>query len=301
MRRGVVMISLLFGLVAVAGVQYDQTLQRARELTRLFYDQRLDTLWEQFAPPMKDVFGGLQRPKGFREQVGLQLGSEVSVISERVHSVGATAVYERTAGFEKPSGPILVQWSLDAAGTVTGFLVTPAKEAPSEYLEYRTKTDLRLPSRGEWYVFWGGRSISQNYHPRAKDQRFAYDFVIMKDGSTHRGDRKKNENLYCSGEPILASGPGTVHAVENAVEDNLPGVMNARQPMGNYVILDHGNGEFSFLAHFRQGTVQVKQGDRVTAGDLLGQCGNSGNSSEPHLHYRLQNTPEPFKGEGLRA
>ena len=276
-------------------------LQHGRDLTRLFYEEKLDTIWEQFAPPMKDLLGSLQSLKSFREQVRRQFGREVLVASERVDFVGTTAVYERTARFEKLSAPILVQWFLGLDGRVTGFRVTLAEGAPSKYLQYQTKTDLYLPFRGEWYVFWGGRTASQNLHALSKDQRFAYDFVIMKGGSSHTGTGRKNEDYYCFGQPILAPGSGSVVSIENGVDDNVPGVMNACQPLGNYVIIDHGNGEFSFLAHLRCGSVKVKKGDKVKAGDLLGDCGNSGHSSEPHLHYHLQNTGEPFNGDGLPA
>ena len=301
MQRAILMIALLFGLTGMARAQDERALERARDLTRLFYEERLDALWEQFAPPMKELFGGLQGLKSFREQVELQFGQEVGVVSERVGSIGGSKVYLRTARFEKVPEPILVQWSFDTEGSITGLLVTAAKEAPTDYLEYQTKTKLHLPFQGQWYVFWGGRKLSQNYHAASRDQRFAYDFVIMKQDSTHTGEGKRNEDYYCFGKPILAPGPGTIHAVENEIEDNVPGVMNATQPMGNYVIIDHGNGEFSFLAHLRRGSLKVKKGDQVNAGDLLGVCGNSGHSSEPHLHYHVQNTPEPFKGSGLPA
>ena len=75
--------------------------------------------------------------------------------------------------------------------------------------------------------------------------------------------------------------------------------MNPAQPAGNHVVIDHGNGEYSLLAHFRRGTVTVHAGDRVKAGELLGHCGNSGNSSEPHLHIHLQNASKFGSGEGL--
>ena len=71
--------------------------------------------------------------------------------------------------------------------------------------------------------------------------------------------------------------------------------------MGNHVIIDHGNGEFSFLAHFKKGTVAVKPGDAVKSSDLLGLAGNSGNSSEPHVHYHLQDTAVFGKGRGFPA
>ena len=80
-----------------------------------------------------------------------------------------------------------------------------------------------------------------------------------------------------------------------------PGAMNAAQRAGNHVILDHGTGEWSLLAHFKRGSLRVKPGQTVAAGDTLGLCGNSGNSSEPHLHYHLQNGPTFGDAEGLPA
>jgi murein DD-endopeptidase MepM/ murein hydrolase activator NlpD len=62
---------------------------------------------------------------------------------------------------------------------------------------------------------------------------------------------------------------------------------------GNFVILDHGNGERSYFAHMKQGSVKVKKGDRIAAGQPIGQVGSSGDSAEPHLHYHL------LSGQGL--
>jgi murein DD-endopeptidase MepM/ murein hydrolase activator NlpD len=164
-----------------------------------------------------------------------------------------------------------------------------------------TKTELRLPFDSRWFVFWGGRTLAQNHHASTLDQRFAYDLVVLREGRTHVGDRKHNEDYYCFGQRIVAPALGTAVSVENGVEDNVPGVMNPKQPMGNHVILDHGNGEFSFLCHLRKGTVAVRKGDQLKAGELLGLCGNSGNSSEPHLHYHLQDSADFGWGRGLPA
>jgi murein DD-endopeptidase MepM/ murein hydrolase activator NlpD len=71
--------------------------------------------------------------------------------------------------------------------------------------------------------------------------------------------------------------------------------------VGNHVIIDHGNGEFSLLAHLRRGTLAVELGQTVTAATPLGRCGHSGNTSEPHLHYHLQDTAVFGKGVGLPA
>jgi murein DD-endopeptidase MepM/ murein hydrolase activator NlpD len=287
---------------ATTYAQDKSALQRGRELSALFYDEKLDVLWETFAQPMKDVFGGLEGLKTFRGQIATQLGREVKIVSETTEMVDDVTVYVRTARFEKPPMPFTVQWTVDARGTVVGFLIAPVQvEAPSDYLAYETKTRLRLPFAGEWYVFWGGRKISQNYHAISKGQRFACDLVIRKEGSSHTGEGKRNEDYYCFGQPILAPAAGTVRAAEGEIDDNAPGVMNPRRPVGNHVILDHGNGESSVLAHLRKGSLRVKTGDRVKVGQVLGMCGNSGNSSEPHLHYHLQNSPEFGKGDGLPA
>ncbi|HUO26396.1 MAG TPA: M23 family metallopeptidase [Candidatus Aquilonibacter sp.] len=176
--------------------------------------------------------------------------------------------------------------------------------APSAFLDYQTKTALHLPFAGEWYVYWGGRSPAQNRHVVANDQRFAYDFLILSNGhrgQSFRGSGQSNTDYLCFGQPVYAPADGTVLKAENDMPDNQPGEMNPKSVLGNYVVLDHGSGEFSFLVHLRQGTLSVNVGDQVHRGQQLAQCGNSGNSSEPHLHYHLQNTPAPFLGDGLPA
>ena len=150
-------------------------------------------------------------------------------------------------------------------------------------------------------MFWGGRDPVDNYHAVVSDQRFATDLVIERGGSSHSGSGIRNEEYYCFGADILAPAEGLVAATANTVADQRPGDMNPEQPLGNHVIIDHGNGEFSFLAHLQRGSVTVQPGSRVEAGQTIGRCGNSGNSSEPHLHYHLQNSVTFGVGEGLPA
>jgi len=235
------------------------------------------------------------------------LGEEVALLSEEARIQPVMVVYERLARHAKePDAEIMVTWQAtrlaDGSLEIIGFSIAePKREAESRFLAYRTKTDLRLPFTGRWQVFWGGRTIEQNYHARVVDQRFAYDFLMVKDGSTHRGEGKENGDYYCFGAEIVAPGGGLVVSAENKVPESPPGTKNPKQPLGNHVIIDHGNGEFSFLAHLKEGSVVVSTGDAVEQGQRLGACGNSGNTTEPHLHYHLQNTAVVFKGEGLPA
>ena len=271
-----------------------------RDYTDAFFASELEEIWDNLSEQMVAAFGSLDALEGFRTQVETQLGDESVLVSENVQEMSGNYVYVRVARFAKFAEPIQVVWSFDGDGIVTGFQITPVqKEAPTEFLDYQTETPLRLPFEGEWFIFWGGRTLKQNYHAATVDQRFAYDILIMRDGKTHEGDGKKNEDYYCFGLPLVAPGDGVVAAAGDGVEDNVPGQMNPKQALGNHVILEHGNGEFSLMAHFQKGTVKVKKGDRVKAGQLLGLCGNSGNSSEPHLHYHLQTTAIPFAGKGL--
>ncbi|MCI0452257.1 MAG: M23 family metallopeptidase [Candidatus Latescibacteria bacterium] len=77
--------------------------------------------------------------------------------------------------------------------------------------------------------------------------------------------------------------------------------MDPKNPIGNGVVIDHGNGEFSLLAHMQPKSLRVNTGDAVKAGALLGLCGNSGNTSEPHIHYHLQGGPDLKTAAGLPA
>ncbi|MDH3283705.1 MAG: peptidoglycan DD-metalloendopeptidase family protein [Acidobacteriota bacterium] len=269
--------------------------------TEWFYQGELEKLYELFSSDMQAALP-LDSLRAFREQAVSQLGVEKELLDESVTERDGFDVYLRTARFEKFDGAIHVVWSIDAEGIVSGFYVRPAPQLhKSSFLDYETKTELRLPFDGEWTVFWGGRTVEQNYHAQVRDQRFAYDLVVTKDDKTHEGDGKRNEQYFCFGKPVLAPAAGVVVAAEDGVPDNVPQEMNADRPLGNHVIIDHGGGEFSFLAHFKNGSLQTEKGSRVGAGDVLGLCGNSGNSSEAHLHYHLQNSQEFGNGDGLPA
>lgn len=282
----------------------DAALERGRTLTQAFYRGELEAIAADFSAQASAAIGGLDGLAAFRQQVLEQLGEEVEVLDEVVGEQQGATVYTRTSVFDGFEGPVVVIWAFGPDGAIVGFAVQssqPTTEAASRFLDYDTKAQLRLPFDGAWTVFWGGRSVEQNYHAAYTDQRFAYDFVVMRGGSTYSGEGSSNEEYHCFGLPILAPGDGVVVAVENSVPDNEPSVFDAEDPLGNHVIIDHGHAEFSFLAHLRQGSVVVEPGMPLQAGDVIGKCGNSGRSSEPHLHYHLQNSAEPLAGEGLPA
>jgi murein DD-endopeptidase MepM/ murein hydrolase activator NlpD len=271
--------------------------------TQWLYEGKYNLLWDNSDDRFKAMNGSLEDFSLSSTSLLQQLGNETQVLNERVLFLDTDRLYDRSALFPNVDIPVVIEWLFDSSYRILYsdyYLLEP--EAPSRFLDYQTKTNLRLPFNGAWVVLWGGRSTLDNYHAPAPDQRFASDFMIFKEGFWYSGDGSRNEDYYCFGQPIVAPADGMVVSSDNTVADNPPGAEdNLEKPLGNHVILDHQNGEFSFLCHFQQGSVQVQAGDSVVTGQLLGLCGNSGASDIPHLHYHLQTTAVPFEGEGLPA
>jgi hypothetical protein len=137
-------------------------------------------------------------------------------------------------------------------------------------------------------------------------QRFAIDFVqLREDGRTFTGDQKDNKNYRCYGTEALAVADGVVVAVKDGIPENVPGANSRAVPItletvgGNHVILDLSNGHFAFYAHLQPGSLRVKPGDKVRRGQVVGLVGNSGNSTEPHLHFHISDSNSPLASEGL--
>lgn len=279
-------------------------LARARALRPAVSAADAATLWREFSPVMRAAMRDSANFVAMSAGLAMQLGTIDSVLSEEVTRAGQGFRVVALCKFSIPPDPMRLIASFDAEGRVDGLAIRPGgppREAPSAYLDYQTKTRLRLPFEGEWFVFWGGRTLAQNYHAATRSQRFAHDLVIMKDGKSHAGEGKLLTDYYCYGAPLLAPGDGVVVWTEDQQPDQEIGTTNASTPVGNGVVIDHGNGEYSLLAHMQPRSLRVKPGDRVKAGQTLGKCGNSGNTSEPHLHYHLQNGPEMREADGLPA
>ena len=137
-------------------------------------------------------------------------------------------------------------------------------------------------------------------------QRFAIDYVKLDTaGKSYSGDRLKNSSYYAHGVDALAVADGVVAAAKDSIPENIPGENSRAVPItletvgGNHVIIDIGGGRYAFYAHLQPGSLRVKRGDRVRRGQVLGLVGNSGNSTEPHLHFHISDSPSPLGSEGL--
>jgi hypothetical protein len=184
--------------------------------------------------------------------------------------------------------------------------VTAVMETPLVYHQQRAK--LRLPmSDGAWWAITGN-DWSSMHKADPVSWPFAYDFVRLgPDGQTFAGSGLHNEDHFCFGQPVVAPAGGKVVFVRDDMSDQPPGqpldaeqlAGQAARMAGNVVVIGHGHGEFSYLAHLQVGSVQVKAGQMVKKGQIVAAVGNSGHSPGPHLHYHFQDGPNLFVDRGL--
>lgn len=137
-------------------------------------------------------------------------------------------------------------------------------------------------------------------------ERFAVDWIKLgPDGNSFHGNESKNASYYAYGASIHAVADGRVTAVQDGIPENVPQAKKMATPInlktiaGNYVIEDLGGGLYALYAHMIPDSLRVKAGQHVIKGQILGRLGNSGNSSEPHLHFQISTGELPLNGEGV--
>lgn len=199
------------------------------------------------------------------------------------------------------------------------FFLTDARTGEKEYKAeitvtpayYEVKTDLILPLKGRVLVYSGHDFYAHHRRVdttnpiviqlgvKTNPTRYSYDFsAVNQNGDLYRRQGETNEDWFGFGMPLYAPGSGVVTEMTNDVPDNILGkkmfdfnlvFKNIKSFYGNYVAIDHLNGEYSLLLHLKQGSVKVKVGDRIKQGQPVAEMGISGDSEYVHLHYQLQN------------
>lgn len=247
-------------------------------------DPKNDTVI-RFSPGMKEKveeYGVQNMLNYYREKLGL------------IKSFSGPQIYAGTAKFQITAEK--GRWSMivgfDSEGLVSSLRF--ADPDPVIPVPKRNATPMRLPFRGEWSVEEGGPTVKQNYHAGVgnhQDIRWAVDFGVRDaEGKPYRADGNKNEDYYAFGKEILAVADGEVVTVYDGVSDNRPDTDNPLSSAGNLIIIEHANHEYSRYAHLKMNSISVKVGQKVVSGQVIGQCGNSGSTLLPHLHFDLTNT-----------
>lgn len=194
-----------------------------------------------------------------------------------------------------------VNISIDENAEINGLFVEPFK-SEVQSASKRNTTPLILPFHEEWTVVWGGDTKELNYHVESQAQKHAFDIVITNEkGLSFKNDGKTNENYFAFGKDIIAPCDGEVVLAVDGIKDNVPGEINPMYTPGNSIIIKTTNKEYLFIAHFKQHSITVKQGEKVKQGQLLGLCGNSGRSTEPHLHFHIQNAEDINTASGVKC
>jgi hypothetical protein len=201
-------------------------------------------------------------------------------------ALGAVAQFERSGG--RWDGIDLLrdsdlQWGIGFALLAVVILVLNSS-VHRDVPRYRMASPF---GRGRYLVAHGGARIV-NHHARVPRQRFAVDLIRARPiGLRTRALVPRSLPDYLSyGEPVVSPVAGTV--IES--HDHRPDIGSPLPVEGNCVIIEPHDrpGWRVLLAHLRPGSVAVAEGQPVTPGQLVGEIGNTGNSSEPHLHLHLE-------------
>jgi hypothetical protein len=292
-----ILSTLTILLVNIAVAQQETTISKtvATEFQKKYNTNDYEGVFIMFTKEMKN-FMPHDKTLAFLSALKTQAGS----IKKRVfikYPQANVALYKTT--FERAVVALFI--SVDANSKINGLMVKPYVTENQPVLK-RNISKLILPFKDEWTVFWGGDTKEQNYHVAYKSQKNAFDMIITDSaGKSHKTDGKNNEDYYAFGKELLAPANGEIVLVVDGIKDNKPGVLNPSYIPGNTVIIKTSNNEYLFFAHFKQHSIQVKQGEIVQQGDVLGLCGNSGNSSEPHLHFHIQNVENMNIATGAKA
>ncbi len=290
---------LLLTLALFSGCAFAQkernTHKSAAERFETYYNaQQADSIFAMFSREMQNALP-LNKTRDF--VAGLH--AEVGKIKSRtfIKNQNSYAVYK--ANFELAT--LSLNISVDNENKINGLFTKPYEDESLPEIE-RNTTKLRLPFKDEWTVVWGGDTKELNYHVESRAQKNAFDLLITDSkGSTHKNDGQSNEDYYAFGKELYAPCDGKVVLVVDGVKENKIGEMNSFNVGGNTVIIKTPTNEYLVFCHLKHRSIKVIEGQAVKSGQLLGNCGNTGHSSEPHLHFHIQNVENMNDATGVKC
>lgn len=162
-----------------------------------------------------------------------------------------------------------------------------------------------LPFEDEWMVANGGVTRNTSHSWEIQTQRYAYDFLVLdQNGKSYDHDGTNVEDYHCYGKTIISPADGTVIEIRTDCRDSKIMGRGKTDPLikdirGNYIVIRHADNEYSCLAHLKPDSISVNEGQKVKRGQPIARCGNSGNTSEPHLHFQIQDGRSFFTSMGL--
>jgi murein DD-endopeptidase len=211
------------------------------------------------------------------------------------HAVPATLTHRVTVRADAPAGTV----------EINGVDVAVSMKAP-RVIAAPLAGDLWLAGNGPDNGVAHRRVLMALSGAGRFPQRFAIDWVrLFPDGRTFNGVATNNRSYRAFGAEALAVADATVVETTDGIPENVPDPTARAVPMtpatigGNFVLLDLGNETYALYAHLQPGSLRVKKGDRVRRGQIVGLVGNTGNSTEPHLHFQVADRRSPLDAEGI--
>ena len=148
----------------------------------------------------------------------------------------------------------------------------------------KINTKISLPFSGSWSVYQGFDDIWTH----KGEYKYAYDFVISKDGKSYENDGNFCTDYYCFGQSILSPISGYIVDLRDDLIDNNISEVDRINNWGNYIIIKGDDGIFVQISHIMQHSIIPKVGDYITVRTPIAKCGNSGYSPLPHIHIQVQ-------------
>lgn len=293
-------ILTLTALILIGNYAYSQTEKLEYKIVTENFEKNYNqneykAIFSMFSPEMQQALP-VGKTIGFLKGLKSQAGNITNRIFVKYEN-GTYASYKTT--FNRAVFALNI--SIDENSKINGLFVKPFKDSYLPKIA-RNITKLNLPFTGEWTIVWGGDTEELNYHVESDAQKNAFDIIVKDEkGKSYKTDGKTNEDYYAFGRELIAPCDGEIVLVVDGIKDNKPGILNPIYIPGNTVIIKTENDEYLFFAHFKQYSINVKQGQKIKQGELLGLCGNSGNSSEPHLHFHIQNVENMNNATGVKC
>jgi murein DD-endopeptidase MepM/ murein hydrolase activator NlpD len=265
--------------------------------------------------------GAKLQAAGILEQVAFQfcgtdlIGSDIKLAGPILDRNRGLLMVEQVFAFRSARDTLRVHvhGNVDGhAAEFTGSIPIKSEFAQNKYI---------FPLRGVWYVGYG--ASFHTGHRWAIPEEFALDIAkVGESGLSHKGDGTRFDDYYAYGADVLAAADGRVTSVANDQQEDPSAMQRPNETQeayfarlqkeqgerlakgltaitGNYVMIDHGKNEYSLYAHLQPGSVGIRVGDQVKAGDVIGKLGSSGNSTEPHLHFHVCDKPDPLMCAGI--
>ncbi|KAB2474510.1 M23 family metallopeptidase [Bacillus cereus] len=180
---------------------------------------------------------------------------------------------------------LIILFSIIGAWPVGWFANIGRIAYPADIQSMSPKAVVRVPLNERALIGWGGDRLETNYHVIKPNERWAYD--ILMPPTEVKSSMLEDYGIY--GAEVMAPASGTVVSINNDEKDVVPGEDDFQSMAGNHIYLRlDESGTFLILAHLKKGSIKVREDQHVNEGEVLAQVGNSGSSSEPHLHIHHQ-------------